>query len=377
MSNTDESDDGEANFASDHAFAFLTGESIGGYRLSSVELDMVIGNPSGTPPTYTVKLFSQNNDGDPGSELFTLSNPGSLSTGLNSFTAPSVNRLDPETAYFIVFDITGNTGADINGRLRTTASNDETGRTGWVIGNLRQVRPWNQAIWNSHDTHVPKYKLKGYETPPASPAPPNPPNMAYSPVQWNADDTAKSLAEHAFPLSLAEIESNRTKDGSGSLDLSGIDASLAPERAERSRGYYLSNRVYSPAEQSALVEQAPGGGYRIVGPDETRYQVVRGSPLVLVKLWHVYLRDSGLNGIERLGGPFFPRTDHLLAAPVELCLPAPEVQADAEAAIAVRIRGDDAWTVLESVERDGRLCADTVRVGWLIVVLATETEEEV
>ena len=200
---------------------------------------------------------------------------------------------------------------------------------------------------------------------PAEP-PPIEPNLAYSPVEWSSNPHAMT---QAFPLAMNEISSNRTTNGSGALNLSAIAASLSPERAARSRGYYLSTRVYGLAERPELVRRAPGGLSTILGVGETRHRVVRGSPLVWIKLWHVYQRPAtGINTIERLGGPFYPRLNPLLAEPVEICLPAPR----ADAAIAVRIQGESAWTVLETTERDGRICAETVRVGWLILVEAEE-----
>ncbi|MYI03648.1 MAG: hypothetical protein F4066_02155 [Chloroflexi bacterium] len=364
VSNTGQALNDTSGGGAERAQSFRTGASAAGYKLTGVEVPFVTGEVPGAH-SYAIRILSSN-DGNPGSTLSTLTLSTVTSDGVASFSG-SVD-LEASTTYFVFYDAVVSSPG---GRYRRTSSDNEDpgAAPGWSMGDGSRWRQAGTTPWNTSGTSW-QIAIKGYDKaqPAAAVAPPIPPNMAYSPVQWHADDPLNTAARHAFPLSLAEIESNRTKDGSGSLDLSGIDASLAPERAERSRGYYLSNRVYSPAEQSALVEQAPGGGYRIVGPDETRYQVVRGSPLVLVKLWHVYLRDSGFNGIERLGGPWYPRRDHLLAEPVGLCLPAP----DEDARIAVRIRGESAWTVLDTVERDGRLCADTVRVGWVIVVLKPE-----
>ncbi|MYD16309.1 MAG: hypothetical protein F4W99_04110 [Chloroflexi bacterium] len=369
VGNLDLSDVNGCGLANDCAQRFTTGGNPAGYMLTRVDAKMYRGSNS---HSFSAGIYEgTSNQPNLNSLKGALQTSGfNASTGFftQQFRASGNGiALAANTSYWLVFDITSGTG---QANIRGADSNDEDSDSlsGWSIADAHRDRGHlTTGAWTQPNNRSLLIGLFGHQV--TTVAPPIPPNMAYSPVQWNAADPVNTAARHAFPLSLAEIESNRTKDGSGSLDLSGIDASLASEHAERSRGYYLSNRVYSPAEQPALVEQAAGGGYRIVGPDETRYEVVRGSPLVLVKLWHVYLRDSGLNGIERLGGPWFPRRDHLLAEPVEFCLPAPDVD---DAAIAVRIREESAWTVLETVEQDGRLCAETVRVGWVIVVEAEE-----
>ena len=259
-------------------------------------------------------------------------------TVLLSYAAPATNRLR---------DQAGNALESFTDEAVTNNSNQQP------AGQPPQTPPQNPPA------------NPGGSGAPAEP-PPIEPNLAYSPVEWSSNPHAMT---QAFPLAMNEISSNRTTNGSGALNLSAIAASLSPERAARSRGYYLSTRVYGLAERPELVRRAPGGLSTILGVGETRHRVVRGSPLVWIKLWHVYQRPAtGINTIERLGGPFYPRLDPLLAEPVEVCLPAPR----ADAAIAVRLQGESAWTVLETTERDGRICADTVRVGWLILVEAPE-----
>ncbi|MXX81542.1 MAG: hypothetical protein F4Y69_11025 [Chloroflexi bacterium] len=253
--------------------------------------------------------------------------------------------------------------APATNRLRDQAGNHLASFTDRSVTNNSNQQPAGQPPPENPPQNPPANP--GGNGAPAEP-PPIEPNLAYSPVEWNANPHAMT---QAFPLAMSEISSNRTTNGSGALDLSAIAASLSPERAARSRGYFLSTRVYGLAERPELVRRAPGGLSTIVGVGETRHRVVRGSPLVWLKLWHVYQRPvTGINTIERLGGPFYPRLDPLLAEPVEICLPAPR----ADAAIAVRLQGESAWTVLETTERDGRICAETVRVGWLILVEAPE-----
>lgn len=186
---------------------------------------------------------------------------------------------------------------------------------------------------------------------------------ATSPVYWRDTGTTPMLS---FPSSTQEISGARSRGGSGSIDLNRIAASVAPERKSRSRGYYLSTRVYRLAEQGPTTQPERGAARWIVAADGTCHKVARSSPLVLVKLWHVYQRRAtGVSAIERLGGPFHPRPTNELTEPVTVCLTDPAAE---PAAIAVRLSPERAWTVLESSRADGRLCAETVRVGWLMLV---------
>ncbi|MDE2988934.1 MAG: hypothetical protein OXT70_12905 [Chloroflexota bacterium] len=186
---------------------------------------------------------------------------------------------------------------------------------------------------------------------------------AVSPVHWHAQSAAPILT---FPVSTREISGGRSSDGSGSIDLTGVAASVAPERQPRSRGYYLSTRVYRLAEQTLRTRPGRAHAPWIVAADATCREVTAGSPLVQLRLWHVFQRRAtGVNGIERLGGPFQPRPRNELAEPVTVCVSAPAVE---PAAIAVRIGPEAAWTVLETSRADGRLCAETVRLGWVVLV---------
>ncbi len=123
-----------ANF--DHALAFTTGRHSGGYTLTSVKLAFDFGNLS-----FTASINADNN-GEPGSALGTLTRSASES-GL--LTHAGIN-LAANTTYFLVFDV-----ASGNRDGATTASNAQTGLTGWSIadGNLYRNRDATSGSWTT------------------------------------------------------------------------------------------------------------------------------------------------------------------------------------------------------------------------------------
>ena len=154
------------DFSRDLAMGFQTGSTDAGYVLSSVELDMLIGNPAGNPPTYTVKLYDSVND-SPGSELMSLTNPASLATGLNSFTARSGYHLDADTWYWVVLSVSVG-GSNFNPRLQYTDRGGESGETGWLISNSSYHKSRTESSWTVELGETPRFQVKGHNdtTPP-------------------------------------------------------------------------------------------------------------------------------------------------------------------------------------------------------------------
>lgn len=74
-----------------------------------------------------------------------------------------------------------------------------------------------------------------------------------------------------------------------------------------------------------------------------------------------------MNSIELLGDTFFPGINDRLTEPVEVCLPVRSRNAGP-------IHLDPAWTILDTTVKDGQVCAETVRVAWLTLVLTHEDE---
>ncbi|MCY3922514.1 MAG: hypothetical protein OXG27_08970 [Chloroflexi bacterium] len=132
--------------------------------------------------------------------------------------------------------------------------------------------------------------------------------------------------------------------------------------------------MFDPAEQPGLVRRLTGGGYAIV-VGGVRYTIPADSPLLLVKIWHVYERAAtGINTVELLGDLFIGWLSDRLTAPVEVCLPVPRSADPERLGLAVKGRLDPAWTILATTLKDGQVCAETTRVAWLTLVEAPKDE---
>ena len=145
VSNTDRTSSGSTNAFG--AQSFETGASAGGYTISEVEVRL-----SSTNNKSTSVRIREDNSGEPatGDPVATLTNPGTLTSGsLNTFTAPAGTTLAPSTIYWITFNEEV-TGARANVSL--TASDDETGETGWSIGDGRLSRTSETANWSTGTT---------------------------------------------------------------------------------------------------------------------------------------------------------------------------------------------------------------------------------
>ena len=72
------------------AQGFTTGNAVGGYTLSKVVVKM--GNIIGSE--VQVSIYTANESGNPGTSVYTLTNPASFIAGSNTFTAPPNSTLD-------------------------------------------------------------------------------------------------------------------------------------------------------------------------------------------------------------------------------------------------------------------------------------------
>ena len=111
------------------AQSFVTGASAGGFTISEVEIRLLSGGGSNT----RVRIREDNGSGEPatGDPVATLTNPATLTVGLKTFTAPPGTTLAPEKTYWISVNEVGGVA------LAVTTSDDETGETGWSIGDTR------------------------------------------------------------------------------------------------------------------------------------------------------------------------------------------------------------------------------------------------
>ena len=302
--------------------------------------------------------------------------------------------------YTIVFKLTGQ--GTIGAKIKSTTSDDEdSGSSPWAVFDTAHSRQ-NEATpdpWTARGgSDAMKIRLYGRErtaadgplvaggTPspsPSSPSPsgspasaaavprPDPSNLARTnPVRLNPHGSIVGLA-----TTLNEISANRPSNPSGSIDLAEIAASVEPQRRARSRSFYTTTQVFAPGQQRSLVRRGPSGAnYIVAGENREPWIVAARSPLLLVKIWHVYYRsERGTNSVELLGDIFIGRAANRLAEPVEVCLPAPAQDAE-RARLGVKGRLDRAWTILETTWQDGQLCAETTRVAWFTIVLEPEPQ---
>ena len=123
------------------AQSFETGSNTGGYTISEVQIDLDFSPGEST----SVKIRENNNSNRPGDLVATLTNPGILTNGLNTFTAPGGTTLAASTTYWISV----NEGSSNRVSFKTTDVFDETGEAGWSIGDGRLWRVAEGESWGT------------------------------------------------------------------------------------------------------------------------------------------------------------------------------------------------------------------------------------
>ena len=123
------------------AQSFVTGFNAGGYAVSAVQIRL-----KSVSGKTTVVRIREDNNGEPGDLVATLTNPASLSAhNINTFTAPPGTTLAASTTYWIT------KGEGISGSSRLTfaftAATAETGEPGWSIGDSRLYRTSETLPW--------------------------------------------------------------------------------------------------------------------------------------------------------------------------------------------------------------------------------------
>ena len=142
VSNTSETSNSSSNGT--HAQSFRTGTNPTGYTITEVRIRLGAYAPGND---QTVVKIRENDGGEPGDVVAALTNPSSLlPEALNTFTAPASTTLDPSETYWIVAN---DELTPINTWQYAFASgNDETGETGWEIGDDR-LRRTSGTNWNT------------------------------------------------------------------------------------------------------------------------------------------------------------------------------------------------------------------------------------
>ena len=157
---------------------FTTGTNAAGYALSSVDV-YIADTPSLATPK--VSIYRAGSDGNPGTSLYTLTNPASFNgeeswgtydaTAFNTFTAANAT-LEPNTDYFVVFENTGTQTTpeqNDNGvyscydlaKIPTHRGEDLGGAAGWSIfdHSHRKLASTN-AWWASSGSAIDPLRLK-------------------------------------------------------------------------------------------------------------------------------------------------------------------------------------------------------------------------
>ena len=121
------------------AQSFETGANADGYTVS--EVDIRTSDTSGS--STSVRIRKNNADNEPGDLVATLANPTSLTDdSLNTFTAPAGTTLAASTTYWIT---TNEEISSNRAQFALTNSDDETGETGWTIGD--------DYLWRNQETN--------------------------------------------------------------------------------------------------------------------------------------------------------------------------------------------------------------------------------
>ena len=180
VSNTGQADHTAApTFFNDHAQGFRTGSNPDGYTLTQVDVPMTFTLSTATPPTYTVKIHSESSGGPGGTIFGTLTNPTTLVDGTNSFTTAGI-KLEPNTMYFVILDVSGTGGNHHKIQIDNTLSNNEDAgkAAGWSIEDTN----WNRQFDSSGSWVRPTYSWKiaihGIVRTPAPPAAPAAPTVS-------------------------------------------------------------------------------------------------------------------------------------------------------------------------------------------------------
>ena len=152
VSNADEGGVGSPrNYA---AQSFRTGGQTGGYEVTEIR---IFGARSANPPTEPLLKIRDDDGGEPGDLVATLSNPSHFNTDEAIFRAPSGTMLDANTTYWVMIN-DGVTGMRINYSL--TSGNGQTGQSGWSIGDVHLRRVSELNDWTSDDSDAVRIHIR-------------------------------------------------------------------------------------------------------------------------------------------------------------------------------------------------------------------------
>ena len=150
VSNTGQTDGGDATLNNDHVQGFTTGSHGPGYTLTDVYFEMQ--NTATTPPSLTVTVRSLDLQTTEG----TLTNLASLPSTFErvQFTTSSGIDLKPNTDYAVMIDVGNNPSANAKLKRTTATAEDAGGATGWSIADDRRWRTSIDTTWNDESANV-------------------------------------------------------------------------------------------------------------------------------------------------------------------------------------------------------------------------------
>ena len=219
VSNTSETV--ELTTSSDHflATSFTTGSDTGGYTVSdvSIRLGTIISSDS-----TSLSIRENGSDNNPGDLVQTLTNPASFTPdALNVFTAPADTMLAHSTTYWISV----NEGVSNRADYPFTSSSDQTGQTGWTIGDDNRYRMLETSSWTT-DQDALVFRIRGAVT--DSNTPPTASNGAVltavnAPYTFDADDFNFSDTDADDTLEKVKVVTLPTA-GTLTLDSSNVSA---------------------------------------------------------------------------------------------------------------------------------------------------------
>ena len=150
VANTDPARNSVVAFNRDFAQAFTTGSSAEGYVLTEVGLDFSHAGTTDPPHTVTIQGATPGSGPD-GTVLATLTNPGSITTGVQTYTASGTGiALAADTTYFVVLDSRETTMVFGIGLL-TADAEDSGAAPGWSIADAAFARAWDSTgAWTAN-----------------------------------------------------------------------------------------------------------------------------------------------------------------------------------------------------------------------------------
>ncbi len=154
-----------ADLSSAQAQSFSTGANALGYLFGSIDVYFERAPGSGT---LTVSVRNTNASGQPGSTVHTLTNPTTVGTGIQRFTAPADAQLDANINYFLHVTFSG---SGTTPRLLTTESDtlDSGTATGWNMNDFSYYS--SGANWFASSNAL-KVSINNVSNPPALPTAP-------------------------------------------------------------------------------------------------------------------------------------------------------------------------------------------------------------